>query len=326
MASHPRGRRPKLTARQKRDATGEQGRADARGRTLWELLEKRVEATPDAEMVVDESGRRLTFAEFKDRGRAGRGRPGRPGHRRRRRRSPGSCRPGSSRWCWSAAISPARRHPEPDPAHLPRARGRLLRPPDRRQAAGRPDRVRPTSTSRRMAEGIAADVRPRPAAPSTCWSATARCPRAIPPPSPRRPTGATRCAGSSTRRAPPPTRRAPGTPTRPSTPWPRAWALHMQLTDGGHQRPGVPVPAHRRHDLAVLEPADRDAQHLPPGVHPRSSWSRCWASRASRWPARAPSSTRPTWPRRSRPTTRSSRRCAPSPAAARRSRRRCSTR
>jgi len=37
------------------------------GATLWELLDKRVAATPDAEMVVDESGRRLTFAEFKER-------------------------------------------------------------------------------------------------------------------------------------------------------------------------------------------------------------------------------------------------------------------
>lgn len=37
------------------------------GATLWELLEARVAETPDAEMVVDESGRRLTYAEFKDR-------------------------------------------------------------------------------------------------------------------------------------------------------------------------------------------------------------------------------------------------------------------
>src|SRR3954468_20239444 len=34
-------------------------------RTLWELLEKRVEATPDAVMAVDEAGRSLTFAEYK---------------------------------------------------------------------------------------------------------------------------------------------------------------------------------------------------------------------------------------------------------------------
>ncbi len=35
------------------------------GRTLWELLERRVEATPDARMVVDEDGRELTFAGYK---------------------------------------------------------------------------------------------------------------------------------------------------------------------------------------------------------------------------------------------------------------------
>ncbi len=37
------------------------------GATLWELIERRVAATPDAEMAVDESGRRMTFAEFKAR-------------------------------------------------------------------------------------------------------------------------------------------------------------------------------------------------------------------------------------------------------------------
>lgn len=37
------------------------------GATLWELVEKRVEATPDAEMAVDESGRRMTFGEYKAR-------------------------------------------------------------------------------------------------------------------------------------------------------------------------------------------------------------------------------------------------------------------
>jgi len=38
-----------------------------RGATLWELVEKRADATPDAEMAVDESGRRMTFAEYRDR-------------------------------------------------------------------------------------------------------------------------------------------------------------------------------------------------------------------------------------------------------------------
>jgi len=34
-------------------------------RNLWELVEKRVEATPDAVMAVDENGRLLSFAEYK---------------------------------------------------------------------------------------------------------------------------------------------------------------------------------------------------------------------------------------------------------------------
>ena len=34
------------------------------GRNLWELIEARVAATPDADMLVDQDGRRMTFAEF----------------------------------------------------------------------------------------------------------------------------------------------------------------------------------------------------------------------------------------------------------------------
>ena len=41
--------------------------------TLWGLAEVRASTTPDAEMVVDETGRRLTFAEYRDRVRAGGG-------------------------------------------------------------------------------------------------------------------------------------------------------------------------------------------------------------------------------------------------------------
>jgi cyclohexanecarboxylate-CoA ligase len=35
--------------------------------TLWELVEKRAAESPDARMAVDESGREMTFAEFRDR-------------------------------------------------------------------------------------------------------------------------------------------------------------------------------------------------------------------------------------------------------------------
>lgn len=37
------------------------------GRTLWELVDARARLSPDARMAVDESGRQLTFAEFRDR-------------------------------------------------------------------------------------------------------------------------------------------------------------------------------------------------------------------------------------------------------------------
>ena len=36
-------------------------------RTFWELLEQRAAATGDRMMLVDEAGRSVTFAEFKDR-------------------------------------------------------------------------------------------------------------------------------------------------------------------------------------------------------------------------------------------------------------------
>ncbi len=36
------------------------------GRTLWELIERRAAESPDAEMAVDEDGRRLTFGGYRD--------------------------------------------------------------------------------------------------------------------------------------------------------------------------------------------------------------------------------------------------------------------
>lgn len=36
------------------------------GRTLWELVEARAEATPDGVAVVDDKGRSLTFAQYRD--------------------------------------------------------------------------------------------------------------------------------------------------------------------------------------------------------------------------------------------------------------------
>ncbi len=39
--------------------------ADVHGRTLWELLDARVAATPDAVAALDDTGRSLTFAELR---------------------------------------------------------------------------------------------------------------------------------------------------------------------------------------------------------------------------------------------------------------------
>ena len=37
------------------------------GQTLWELIDNRADASPDARMAVDESGREITFAQYRDR-------------------------------------------------------------------------------------------------------------------------------------------------------------------------------------------------------------------------------------------------------------------
>ena len=36
-------------------------------RNIWDLIVRRAEASPEREMAVDESGRRLTFGEYRDR-------------------------------------------------------------------------------------------------------------------------------------------------------------------------------------------------------------------------------------------------------------------
>ena len=37
------------------------------GRNLWELVEARADATPDAVMLIDQEGDRVTFREYRDR-------------------------------------------------------------------------------------------------------------------------------------------------------------------------------------------------------------------------------------------------------------------
>src|SRR5918995_4176886 len=43
------------------------GPAVLEARNIWDLIVRRADETPDREMAVDESGRRLTFGEYRDR-------------------------------------------------------------------------------------------------------------------------------------------------------------------------------------------------------------------------------------------------------------------
>ena len=211
--AHPRT--PMLTPRQIRTPEGD---VMLDGRTLWEL----VDAQGRGHSRRADGGRRERAHDdvrrVRVRGGAGRGRARQPRDRRRRPWSPGSCRPGSSRWCSSAALSRLGRGAEPVAADLPRARGRLHHQPGALAAADRPRHRGTASTSRRWPPGS-----PRRATACGCWSRTGRCPRVIcrscRPRRPRSTPTTSRCGGSSTRRARPPIRRAPATPTRRSRRW-----------------------------------------------------------------------------------------------------------
>ena len=188
-----------------------------RGRDLWELIDARVAATPDHEMACDERGRRITYAEFRQRCRGGRGGHRRARHRRRRRRELELAHRLRRARALGRARSP-RRRAEPDHPDLPRAGGRLLHRSRPAPSCSSCPACGAASTTRRWRAAIAADDARR----STCsWSTRPRPvglpdgdPATLPPRAAPPVTAADgRCAGTSTRRAPPPTRRAHGTPT-----------------------------------------------------------------------------------------------------------------
>ena len=129
------------------------------------------------------------------------------------------------------ALCPAGRGAEPDPADLPRARGRLHRAAGRRQAARSSRELRRLRLRRPWPQGIAGRRR----RPRGARRRQARCPRAIrrrcrrPP----RPDDDDRSAGSSTRRAPRPTPRARSTPTAR----PRRRRRHVRAARHHRRRP-----------------------------------------------------------------------------------------
>ena len=182
-------------------------------RNIWDLVVRRAEETPDREMAVDETGRRLTFGDYRDR--CERAAAGLAALRRGRRhgrvvgpahhpRGHGPVR----------RAAPAGRGAEPDPADLPRARGRLHRPPGRARGCWSCPRRGGASTTGPW-------PRPSPRAPAPrCVVVDDRAargrPGTLPPAARRRHDGrraTCRCGSSTTRRARPPSPRAPATAT-----------------------------------------------------------------------------------------------------------------
>ena len=118
------------------------------GGSLWELVERRAAATPDALAAVDEDGRTLTWAEAKTEA---------------ERAAAGLARHGIGAgdvvswqlptWLESKLLVLALRspgcHPEPDAPDLPRARGRLHHPPGARASCSWSRPPGRASTSRR---------------------------------------------------------------------------------------------------------------------------------------------------------------------------------
>ena len=70
--------------------------------SLWELIERRAAATPDASLAVDEDERTLTYGEYRDAAERAAAGLAELRHRRGHARCRGSSRPGSSRSCSSA--------------------------------------------------------------------------------------------------------------------------------------------------------------------------------------------------------------------------------
>ena len=227
------------------------------GGSLWELVEQRAAATPDALAAVDEDGRTLTWARGQDRGRAGRRRARPARDRRRRRRVVAAARRGSR----------ARSSCSPWPASVP-SRTRCCRSTASARSASSPARPRASCSS----------CRPRGRA-----STSRRWPRASRRPSPTEGGGPLEVlvADKALPQGDPSTLPPPPDPSDDAVRWyfytsgTTADPKGAQHTDStikasavGHvraardhrrrrERGGVPVHPHRRHRLAVQRPRVR---------------------------------------------------------------------
>ena len=271
------------------------------GRTLWELIERRAAATPDARFG-DRRGRAARSPSPSTATRAERAAAGLAGARASARATNVSWQ--LPTWIESlvlvGALVAARRGAEPDAADLPRARGRLHHPADRREAAHRARRCGAASTTRRWPTRS-----PASSTASRCSSCDQVAARGRPVDAARRPRRGRRRADAGAldllhvghdRR---PEGRAAH---RRARSWPSAdaaWSSALELARRRRRRARVPVHPHRRASRGCSPRCMTGCAHMlvVEAFDPATTIPVLRRARASRSPARARRSTWRTSPR-----------------------------
>ena len=258
-------------------------------RTMWELVDRRAQLSPDHPLLIAADGETVTSGQFRDRVERVAAGLLRHGDQDRIGRLLAAADPDRHRRALHRP-GPPRRGPEPDHPPLPRAGGGLRAAPDRCRALRHPGHVaqhRLPSPSPRGPWRA-----PTPGPPSS--RPTTACPRATRPCCRRRRKGrrprTPRSAGSTTRPDRPPTPRACSTPTRRSSP-----------------AAGVsPVPSTWVPTTSARSPSRSPTSPAPTIWSPCCPWgSRPSSSRPSRLPtcSRSSAGTAPPWSGGAPPST-----------------------
>ena len=234
--------------------------------SLWELIERRVAATPDTTMLIDEDLRTMTYREYRDA--AGRAAAGLA------ELGVGEGTPVS--WAlptWHESlvfvgalarlgavqnpILPIYRHREV--GFVTKQTGaKLLIVPSTWKGFDYEGMAREIAAAQPRLDVLIVDRKLPDAEPALL----------APPPAPPSSPTTLRCGGSSTRRGPPPTRRARSTPTARS--WRRRHGMTKALAIDRDdvERARVPVHAHRRNRLALQLDDGRASRRRHRGVRP----------------------------------------------------------
>ena len=255
-------------------------------KTLWELLDRRAQETPDAPMLIDEADRTVSFGEFRDRservaaGLVGAGRH--PGHA-------GGVAVADAHRVDRAVVRAGapRHHPGADHPDLPRARGRVGAGAGGREVLRRPRRV---AQLRLRGDGARVCRRRRAARSRPSWSPDT-LPEGDPSTLPAPPTDGDAVrwlySTSGTTAAPKCVMHSDGGLIAGGM----GLAYALEVAAARRRLDRVPVHAHRR---SRLPRGDARATACPQCCSrrstPRTRWPRSRAT-TSRWPAAAPRST-----------------------------------